>query len=199
MKYQWHSYSNIESKKYTCGYCGQPLSSDKGYVAKVFSDSGADIRKTGYICICHNCSKPTFIDENNRQTPGHNFGNDVKHIDNQDIKSLYEEARKCYSVNSFTSVILSCRKLLMHIAVEKGAGENLKFIQYVEYLSEKNYIPPDAKGWVDHIREKGNEANHEIVIMKEEDAKDLLAFIEMLLKLVYEFPSNIKQKTNTQK
>ncbi len=82
----------------------------------------------------------------------------------------------------------------MHIAVSKGAKQNLKFIEYVEYLSKNNYIPPDAKEWVDHIRSKGNEANHEIVIMAEEDAKDLLAFIEMLLKIIYEFPANIKKK-----
>ena len=83
----------------------------------------------------------------------------------------------------------------MHIAVSKGAKPNLKFIDYVEHLSKNNYIPPDAKEWVDHIRNKGNEANHEIVIMKEEDAKDLISFIEMLLKIIYEFPANIKKKT----
>jgi hypothetical protein len=61
----------------------------------------------------------------------------------------------------------------------------------VEYLSDQNYVPPDGKGWVDHIRKKSNEANHEIVIMKKEDALDLISFIEMLLRLIYEFPSRL--------
>lgn len=82
----------------------------------------------------------------------------------------------------------------MHIAVAKGAKDGLKFIEYVEYLSAQNYIPPDAKDWVDHIREKGNEANHEITIMTKQDAEDLIAFSEMLLKLIYEFPANVKKK-----
>jgi hypothetical protein len=82
----------------------------------------------------------------------------------------------------------------MHIAVEKGAAENLKFIEYVEYLSTKGYIPPDSKEWVDEIREKGNEATHEIVIMSETEAKDLLQLTEMLLKIIYQFPSEIKKK-----
>jgi hypothetical protein len=30
--------------------------------------------------------------------------------------------------------------------------------------------------------------------MSEEDAKDLISFCEMLLKLIYEFPANIKRK-----
>jgi murein tripeptide amidase MpaA len=83
----------------------------------------------------------------------------------------------------------------MHIAVSKGATPGESFVSYVEFLSSKNYIPPDAKQWVDHIRQKGNEANHEIVVMSRADADDLLSFSEMLLKLVYEFPAAIKRKT----
>ncbi len=81
----------------------------------------------------------------------------------------------------------------MHIAVAKGAEEGKNFFEYVEYLSSKGYVPPDAKSWVDHIRTKGNEANHQIVIMSEEEARDLTAFVEMLLKLVYEFPATSKK------
>jgi hypothetical protein len=96
------------------------------------------------------------------------------------------------TVNSLTSVVLTCRKLLMHIAVEKGAPTGKSFLEYVEYLADKGFVPPDGKGWVDHIRKKGNEANHEIKIMSSDDASDLIAFSEMLLKFVYEFPAKIK-------
>ena len=84
----------------------------------------------------------------------------------------------------------------MHIAVEKGAPEGMKFIQYVEYLSNENYVPPDGKGWVDYIRQKSNEANHEIVLMTEEEATDLINFSEMLLRFVYEFPSKVTPTTS---
>ncbi|HDP99722.1 MAG TPA: DUF4145 domain-containing protein [bacterium] len=101
------------------------------------------------------------------------------------------------SVSGFTSVVLSCRKLLMHIAVSKGANPGENFVSYVQYLSDNHYIPPDAKDWVDHIREKGNEANHEVNIMNKDDAELLLSFIQMLLKVIYEFPSAIKQRTGS--
>ena len=52
-------------------------------------------------------------------------------------------------------------------------------------------VLPIPKDWVDHIRRKGNEANHEIVSMSRDDAKDLIIFIEMLLKFMYEFPNMI--------
>ena len=81
----------------------------------------------------------------------------------------------------------------MHVAVEKGAKEGLSFFDYVNYLSENNYIPPNGKDWVDHIRSKSNEANHEIVIMGLNEADDLISFTEMLLRLVYEFKHRLSK------
>ena len=84
-----------------------------------------------------------------------------------------------------------------HVAVAKGAQSDKSFIEYVQFLADKNYIPPDAKDWVDLIRQKGNEANHEISIMKSDDAKDLIDFSGMLLRLIYEFPAAIKRRRTT--
>lgn len=84
----------------------------------------------------------------------------------------------------------------MHIAVAKGTKEGETFIKYVEYLSDEHYIPPDAKEWVDQIRKSGNEANHAIVIMDRAASEELLSFSEMLLRLVYEFPANIRRKVS---
>ena len=44
---------------------------------------------------------------------------------------------------------------------------------------------------MDHIRKKGNEANHEIKLMTAEDATELISFSEMLMKFIYEFPSRV--------
>lgn len=82
----------------------------------------------------------------------------------------------------------------MNIAVSKGAKEGLKFVEYVDYMASKGYIPPDGKDWVDHIRSKGNEATHEIAIMQREDAEDLITFIEALLRFIYEYPGMIAAK-----
>ena len=120
------------------------------------------------------------------------IGSTVKGVPS-DIGKLYDEARKSYSVSAFTASIMACRKIIMHLAVSKGAEEGLSFQKYVEYLDAKHFIPPDGKEWVDHIRSKGNEANHEIVIMGQSDAEDLIIFIEGLLKFIYEFPSRMKK------
>ena len=111
----------------------------------------------------------------------------------REVDALYSEARCCTAAGSPTAAVLAARKLLMHIAVDRGAKPGGSFLDYVEYLAGKGFVPPDGKGWVDHIRKKSNEANHEIVIMNSADSEELITFVEMLLKFIYEFPSRVPQ------
>jgi len=157
------------------------VSSDRGYW---------DEQRQCGIWVCP-CGNPTFF-EGEKQYPGYPFGGEIGGIAEAGVKELYDEARKCTGTQAFTAAVLVCRKLLMHIAVEKGAPKGKSFMEYVEFLSDNHYVPPDGKGWVDHIRKKGNEATHEIAVMKREDAGDLITFTEMLLRFVYEFPSKIR-------
>lgn len=186
-RFDWSNATNIGSSRYTCGYCGSPIASEKGWN----SNNGK-----GQIFLCHQCTRPTFIDrtQNNKQSPGVVFGNPVSDIPEETLEMLYDEARRCTGAGAYTAAVLCCRKLLMHIAVSKGADEGKTFVHYVDYLAEKHYVPPDAKDWVDHIRQKGNEANHEIMIMPKEEAEELLSFSEMLLKIIFEFPATVKKK-----
>jgi hypothetical protein len=180
----WASEGQIGSLKYQCGFCGSVVATDKGFHHR----NGQ--RK---IYPCPHCEQPSYFDSTTgTQTPGVSPGNTVAHLP-QALGALYDEARRCISVNAFTASVLACRKLLMHIAVEQKAEEGKSFIHYVEYLAAAGYVPPNGKGWVDHIRKKGNEANHDIVLMGREDAIELVAFSEMLLKFIYEFPARVPQ------
>jgi hypothetical protein len=118
------------------------------------------------------------------------FGDTVKALPT-DVQVLYDEARGDMAVPAYTSAVLVCRKILMHVAVELGAQPNLKFVEYVDYLWDNHHVPVNAKAWVDHIRDKSNEANHEIVQMSREEAEQLISFTEVLLKLVYELPQRV--------
>ncbi|MER8729203.1 DUF4145 domain-containing protein [Mesorhizobium sp. M1227] len=187
---RWINALTLTSRAYTCGHCGNPVASNVGYVRGSYQDGSGS--PDAFVYICHHCYAPSYFGQQG-QVPGIRFGADVKGIDEATVQQLYDEARDCFSKNAFTAAVLCCRKLLMHIAVSKGADKNKNFMEYVEFISAKGYVPPDAKTWVDHIRTKGNEANHEIVVMSEEEATDLLAFVEMLLKLVFEFPSASKK------
>ena len=184
----WESVRTIPSRSYICGHCHNPLASNNGFRRQIPGGGW------WYIYICHYCNCPTFFDLKNNQIPGSPYGNKVDHVPTE-VDSLYNEARDCTSVNAYTASVLCCRKLLMNIGVSIGADEGLNFTQYVRYLSDKGFVPPDGKEWVDHIRKKGNEATHEIAIMEREDAQELITFLEMLLKFIYEFPASIRKKT----
>jgi len=121
------------------------------------------------------------------QIPATAFGDKIKYVP-EEIGKLYDEARNCVGANAFTSAVLACRKILMHIAVEKGAEEGKGFAFYVDYLARENYIPRDGEHWVKYIKDKGNEANHVIAIMEKKDAEDLIVFLGGLLRNIWEYP-----------
>lgn len=181
--HQWQQQQRLQTRQYVCGYCGYNVASDTGYVTGT--------NPQAQLVICPNCKRPTyFYDHEDLQVPGVVPGNNVKAVPDN-VGALYREARKCVSVGSNTAAVLACRKLLMSIAVAQGAEAGAPFISYVNYLAEKGYVPPNGRGWVDHIRNKGNEANHEIQLMTQGDAEELILFSEMLLKFIYEFPSKV--------
>ena len=122
--------------------------------------------------------------------PGVAPGNEVDHLP-EELEKIYREARNCVAAGAYTASVLTCRKLLMHIGVEQGGNPGESFVFYVDHLANSGFVPPNGCGWVDHIRRRGNEANHEIVLMTQEHAEELISFAEMLLKFIYEFPSKV--------
>jgi hypothetical protein len=174
----WANELNITARKFICGHCGQNVASLKGW------SSGGSL-----IYLCPFCDKPNYF-EGSVQVPGPTPGNEVSSLPS-DVEALYREARRSVSIAAYTASVLVSRKLLGHIAVQKGAAAGKTFVEYVEHLASSGYVPPDGKGWVDHIRKKGNEATHEIVLMQHDDANQLLLFLEMLLRFVYEFPARV--------
>lgn len=185
---EWTQVQKIPTQAFTCGYCGKVIGADKGYLRSHAAGMPQDM-----ICICPVCSRPTYLQGvpgPERQIPGVAYGTDVDHLPTG-VKELYAEARNCYSVGAYTSAVLVCRKLLMHIAVEQGAAANQSFVAYVDHLAAIGYVPPNGKAWVDVIRTKANEANHEIQLKVGGDASLLLSFLEMLLKFIYEFPHKV--------
>ena len=180
----WQAYL-VQRESYVCGFCGSLVGSDKGYQAGPNPDGGGP--PMAYIRICPSCDGPTVFTHTGKRSPSNAPGNPVNHVP-EELSQLYNEARSSAGAGAPTAAVLACRKMLMNIAVAKGAKENRPFAEYVKYLADKGYVPPDGEVWVDYIRKRGNEANHEIRLMAEPDAIALIGFVEMLLRFIYEFP-----------
>ncbi len=196
--FRWESHQ-VMSTAYTCGYCGAYVSSESGLPlmrrqsAGFNTDNYVETPDAG-VYICTNCHMPTFIYKG-VQVPGNRYGSSVKGV-SDNVNKVYEEARSCYAANAYTGTVLLCRKLLMHVAVDLGADENLNFFDYVNYLDQHHFISVKSHDWIDQIRKYGNDANHEIHVNSQQDAQMILKFCEMLLKMNYEYPSMLEESDN---
>ena len=183
----WQQTVSVTSESYRCGYCGNDVASNSGWYTKGGS---------AYVRICPQCNVPTFFSANNDQIPGPLLGGNVAGLED-DIADLYKEARASITVNAHTGAVMLCRKILMNVSVAKGAGEGLRFAQYVEWLMAEGYAPKGSEEWVNYIKNRGNEANHEIRSMTKEDAEGVLRFTEQLLRNMYELPDLIPPFDNS--
>lgn len=177
-----------ESKKFTCGYCSEKVSSVKGYTR--YSPKGD-------IYICTDCENPNFFDYTNKQYPGPKIGRNIKDGLSKEVKDLYDEARNSFSVSAFTGCVMCLRKILMNIAVSLGDKPGKNYIDYIDYLYDNHHIPVNSKEWVDKIRKIGNEANHEIKSSTVQEAECLLLFVETILEVIFENTHKAKQLLTT--
>lgn len=159
---------------YECGHCG----------AKV---SGAVVACHENIkwLLCPSCGDGSVRDRNLNIHPGVAFGPHITGLPNE-IAEAYEEARRSMSVSAFTGAELICRKILMYVAVEKGAKDGESFAFYLDHLEKKGYITSPMKMWVDLIREHGNIAAHILEKPNQKRAESTLMFTAELLRIVYE-------------
>ena len=178
----WANIAGVPKLTYTCGYCGDIVASDRGWIGNR-PNVGAS-----FIRVCPSCDGPSLFTVSGKRYPGSAPGDPVANLPD-DLAKLYNEARTSAAAGAPTAAVLACRKMLMNVAVTEGAAPGESFVSYVEFLEKKGFVPPKGKGWVDYIRKRGNEANHEIVLMQDADAKSLITFVEMLLKFIYEFPN----------
>ena len=142
------------------------------------------------IRLCPQCNAPTFFSAQDGQHPGPLLGEEVASL-THDVRRIYDEARNALTVGATTGTVMLCRKILMHIAVDKGAEEGLRFVDYVDWLLAERWIPRGGQSWVDFIRQRGNEANHQLPHMTREAAEGILKFTEALLRNVYELPAAV--------
>lgn len=185
----------IKVRSIKCGYCENTVAPNSGFNMIYRADDAPSYHGTCLATIyeCPLCGCPTiFYTETEETIPGELWGRTIKNLPDS-IAKLYDECRTCYANQCYTASQMIARTLLMHIAVEQGSVEELSFAKYVNYLEERNFIPPNGKKWVDYIRKTGNVANHEIVIKEKEETKRVITFLSSLLMFIYELPNELEE------
>lgn len=180
----WGNPERSRSYDICCWNCSSNITSNLGY-GRV---NGID---RGVIYICHKCNAPNVLDLNGNNVINSLPGKTIDKLPGK-IHAIYNEARACISVEAYTAAVMLFRKILMNLAVEEGAKEGERFIDYVDYLCKENIVHRKQTKQADNIRKMGNAANHEIENRTKEEAFELLNLIELLLLNNYEFADQIE-------
>jgi hypothetical protein len=178
----WRNVSNLSASPFICWNCGRGVASEKAF----YSSFEYDTKKSSFIFICPNCNAPTIVDDGNKNVLLPLPGIEINKLP-ENIKILYSEIRKCIQSGCFNGAIILMRKLIMHIAVEEGDKVGKTFEQYIDFLCNNGIVPKKSKNKADSVRRLGNSANHEIENRTPGEAQACFEFIELLLKVNYEF------------
>jgi len=176
-------------QSFTCGFCGRDAT---GAVVAIYrwTDNLGRAREVHWLA-CPACEHGSVMN-GSRVDPGMRFGPSLEGLP-PNVAAAYQEARECMSVAAYTSAELVCRKLLMHVGVDKGAKAGESFAHYVDHLASSGYVTPPMKPWVDLIRKHGNESTHELPAADKDRAEGTVMFTAELLRLVYEMDHMTKK------
>lgn len=156
-----------------CGHCGRAVN------AAVLASG------PGVMWVrCTACGAGIVV-HGPRAWPGPRLGDSVEGLP-EDVQAAWQEARDCSATNAHTAVEMMCRKILMHIAVDKGDSEGRSFASYIDYLVAEGYVTKPMRPSVGRIKDRANRANHDIPATTSEQASETLTFTGHLLKNVYE-------------
>jgi len=176
---------------YTCAKCERDVS---GAVVAGAADGVEVVR----WLQCPDCGDGAVQRIDKNTYPGVAFGMKLEGLPGE-VEVAYTEARNCMAVDAYGACELVCRKILMCVAVEKGAKEGEPFSSYLTYLGEKGFITNAMMGWVEIIRENGNKATHEIEKVEKKRAESTIMFTAELLRLVYEMEFMAQKYANKKK
>ena len=176
---QWKNADFLISLSFVCWNCGNQVASNKGYKTQQET-----LRKRIYLCP--HCDTPNIFDTNGREVLSSLPGGEINKLP-ENIDLIYSEIRKCMQSKCYNGSIMLMRKLIMHIAVEEEAEEGKNFVEYIDYLCRNGFVPKKSANKANSVRILGNSTNHEIENRTEIEAKNCFEFIELLLKVNYEF------------
>jgi hypothetical protein len=181
----WNQAMPVKSEQYTCGYCDRLVASAAGYFT---GGPPARIARD-----CPNCHGLTVFGENGATMPAPLPGQNVENLPEM-VGKIYGEARAALAAGAPTAAALLFRTLLMHVACHLDAPPGKAFVDYVDFLEAGHHVPSSGKTWLDHVRKQGNVATHQLVPISDADARELLTFIDMLLRLVFDFPARVPNR-----
>lgn len=102
--------------------------------------------------------------------------------------------RNIQNENWDAAAVMARSALQVALRDNNAKGNNLK--QEIDELAEKSILPPIMQDWANHVRELGNHSAHPNPTQDPtdpQDARDIVNFLDFLLKYLYTLPHSIQQ------
>lgn len=105
------------------------------------------------------------------------------------------QAKRNLKDENWDAASVMARSALQGALRDQGAvGKNLK--QEIDDLAAKGLLPPIMKQWSDNLKDLGNESAHPQPgqpAAKPEEVRDVVRFLDFLLRYLYTLPHEIKE------
>ncbi|WP_129966937.1 DUF4145 domain-containing protein [Bifidobacterium pseudolongum] len=190
---------------FTCDECGYAsmaeMTADSQEVFAIFSQhehvGRVPYRSDGNVVAKRAAAMAVMMDMDGEHLTWHPPVGHGKEYDNVNahIASAASEAYSCYFINSYRAAVLMARTTVEAIAKDKGITDGT--LQHkIEQMGEQNIIGPQLKDEAHEIRYLGNEMAHGDldVTVSEQDAADILGFMDTMIDYVYQQPALIEKR-----
>lgn len=115
----------------------------------------------------------------------------------KEISNIYAEAILTFYANAPRATAVMLRRTIEAITVNFGETKGT-LAQRLQVLADKNILQPSLAEWAKEVRLIGNQGAHYDPAndVSMEDAKQLLTFVQELLKYLFELPAELKRRRN---
>ena len=114
----------------------------------------------------------------------------------KDIGQYWIEAQRSLEGKNWTAAAMMARSAIqLALRYQRAVGNNLA--EEIDDLATKGLLPPAMKNWSHEVRRVGNDSAHPTpgssAGTESKDAKDVVAFLSVLLTMLYDLPHTIEQ------
>jgi hypothetical protein len=162
---------------------------------KVHVIHGEKVRSDWWIGICNSCRNPVLVRNAADEVYPHQLPTPTDERIPEAIRRDLDEAKLCLSVGAYRACSVMARRTIQAACIHKGAPEDKKIYEQINYLFKEGIITVDVKDWAHSTRWVGNDAAHPSEIeVDESDAEDVLKLAEQFLYILFVTPAIAQQQ-----
>lgn len=204
-----------------CPRCGKQAAFSRGALWPLVDDGTTVVAKDGSrmavdverasILTCQNCNRGLVVIERRFQGPRTmlvggtpiawrgvhwwpSVGATVHKAVPDSIRRALEEAETTLSIGCYRSATIMARHALEAVTKEQGATK-YSLIDRLKEMAAAGKLQPTLSEWANEVRLVGNVGAHDpLAEVPEDDAKDLIAFMQALANYLYVLPFELAER-----